>query len=104
MIGIHVEFQMQPGQGERLLEWKRREGELRRRAPGFLKRTLLRSREDPDRFFYQSYWQSREAMLAFLHSPQFEAAITASAVRPAIARRTVTLVHEVFDETGAPAP
>jgi heme-degrading monooxygenase HmoA len=104
MIGIHVEFQMQPGQGERLLEWKRREGELRRRAPGFLKRTLLRSREDPDRFFYQSCWRSHEAVLAFLHSPQFEAAITASAVRPAIAQRTVTRIHEVFDETGAPAP
>ncbi|MCS7002253.1 MAG: antibiotic biosynthesis monooxygenase [Dehalococcoidia bacterium] len=100
MIGIHVEFEMQPGREDALLQWKIAEGELQRRTPGFIKRTMARDRDRPNIFYYTSYWRTEEQMLAFLHSAEFERVIQRTGVRDAIVRRTGARVTEVFDELG----
>lgn len=100
MIGLHVEFEMKPGTEHVLLEWKAREGALQRRTPGFIKRSMSRNAEQPTIFYYVSYWRTKEQMLGFLHSPQFEQVITSVGVRDAIARRERASITEVFDGTG----
>src|SRR5262245_26105794 len=100
MVGIHVEFRMKPGMAETLMEWKRREGELQRATPGFVKRSMSRSVEDPNLFWYVSYWRTEEQMLGFLRSPHFEKVIGAVGVRDVIESRTVSRIVEVFDDRG----
>jgi heme-degrading monooxygenase HmoA len=37
-------------------------------APGFVRRILLRSKQDSDVFFYMSFWDTKEQLLAFRQS------------------------------------
>jgi heme-degrading monooxygenase HmoA len=100
MIGLHVEFTIKPGMEQNFLEWKRREGELQVKTPGFIKRSMSRSVENPQKFYYSTWWQSEEQMHAFSQTPEFERAQAETLVREAADERILTRVDEVFDEQG----
>ncbi|MCS6803310.1 MAG: antibiotic biosynthesis monooxygenase family protein [Chloroflexota bacterium] len=70
---LHVKATVQPGGNAHYEAWKFAEGALQRKAPGFIKRTLVRSRTDPRRYFYQSVWESADQARAFLESAEFQA-------------------------------
>jgi heme-degrading monooxygenase HmoA len=100
MHGLHVEFVIKPGREADFLEWKRREGELQRKTPGFIKRSMCRSVENPRVFYYTTWWQSAEAMHAFSQSPEFKRAQEETGALTVAESRLVTPVTEVFDERG----
>jgi quinol monooxygenase YgiN len=100
MHGLHVQFTIKPGREADFLEWKRREGELQRKAPGFIKRSMSRSLENPRVFYYTTWWRSAEEMHAFSQTPEFKRAQEETNVLTAAEERILTPVSEVFDEKG----
>src|SRR5438045_2261629 len=98
MIGIHVAFTIPPASVETFLEWKTAEGALQRQTLGFSRRSLHRCVEQPNVFYYVSYWETQEQMETFGSSEWFKAA--GASLNRAPDDATVTLVHitEVFDE------
>ncbi|GIW05471.1 MAG: hypothetical protein KatS3mg060_0276 [Dehalococcoidia bacterium] len=96
MYGVHVEFTIHPGKEADFLEWKRREGELQHRSPGFIKRAMTRDLELPNVFYFVCFWESKAHHTAFTEDPEFERAIAETRVREAIAERKVAQVTEVF--------
>ena len=100
MVGMHVRFEMKPGMEQVLLDWKKAEGVLQVQTPGFIKRSMTRDIENPNVFYYVSFWRTREQMLGFLHSPHFEEVIQGVGVRDAILSRSISRVEECFDDDG----
>lgn len=100
MVGVHVEFRLKPGTAPVFLEWKRREGELQVKAPGFIKRSLHRNADDPNIYYYISWWQTEDQMHGFAQTPGFKRAFEETGVGQIGSERVLTLVHEVFDEAG----
>src|SRR5262245_30768936 len=100
MIGVHVEFHIKPGQEQRFLDWKAREGEMQVKAPGFIKRSMSQSVENPNIYYYVSYWNSTEQMRAFADRPEFAVTQRETGVQEATEKRDVVSVVEVFDDKG----
>ena len=70
---LHVKATVEPGGNGQYEAWKIAEGELQRKAPGFIKRSLVHSRTNPRLYFYQSMWESFEHAHAFMESDEFKA-------------------------------
>jgi heme-degrading monooxygenase HmoA len=96
VYGVHVEFIIHPGLEGDFLEWKRREGELHARSPGFVKRSMTRDLEKPNVFYFVCFWETQDHHIAFTKDPEFDRALAETRVRDAIAERKVSLVEEVF--------
>lgn len=73
MYVFHVTARVAPGREAEYEAWKVEEGELQRRAPGFIKRLLLRDTEEPGLYYYISWWQTEEQCFAFAATPAFRA-------------------------------
>jgi heme-degrading monooxygenase HmoA len=100
MVGVHVEFHIRAGQEQKFLNWKIKEGEMQVKAPGFIKRSMSQSVENPNIYYYVSYWSSTEQMRAFADSPEFAKAQQETGVHDATEVRNVVNVTEVFDDKG----
>ncbi|GIW07150.1 MAG: hypothetical protein KatS3mg060_1955 [Dehalococcoidia bacterium] len=101
---LHVKATVQPGGNAQYEAWKIAEGQLQRKAPGFIKRSLVHSRTDPRFYFYQSAWESYEQAHAFMESEEFKALIAqhrpADVFEVAMERDECELI---FDEVAEPA-
>lgn len=104
MLGVHVEFVCKPGKEDLLLAWKTLEGTEQRRTPGFLKRSLHQNVEQPNVFYYLSYWETQAQMESFAAGEWFKTA--AASINRAPGDYTATLVHvtEVINETSDLSP
>lgn len=102
MIGVHVEFKLKPEGVDHFLKWKQLEGEIQRKTPGFIKRSMSRSIEDPALFWYVSYWRSKEEMHAFAESGAFRQAGKQSGLTADDheVERKLVYITECFDEQG----
>jgi heme-degrading monooxygenase HmoA len=98
MIGVHVTFTIKPGGVETFLEWKRREGMLHAVAPGFLKRSMTRSADNPNVFYFVTLWETQEQIDAFKASTIMNQTIADVGVSAVIESREVVTVTEVFDQ------
>lgn len=72
MWATHVKVVTVPDGGPRYEQWKIMEGTAQRLAPGFIKRTLLRSQENPNVYYYQSFWEHEDQPAAFGASQAFQ--------------------------------
>ena len=68
---FHVSVKVKAGGGSVYERWKVAEGEGQRAARGFIKRTLLRSKADPNVYYYQSFWESEAACQVYSQSDAF---------------------------------
>lgn len=100
MVGVHVRFVIKPGQEQKFLKWKQVEGEMQVKAPGFVKRSMSQSVEDPNVYFYVSYWNSTEQMRAFADRPEFAVAQKETGVHDATEERRIENIVEIFDDKG----
>jgi heme-degrading monooxygenase HmoA len=98
MIGSHVTFTIKPDGIDTFLEWKRREGHLHAKAPGFLKRSLTRSVENPNVFYFVTIWETQEHIDAFKATPVFNQTLADVGVGEVIVSRDVVTVTEMFDQ------
>jgi heme-degrading monooxygenase HmoA len=57
---------------ERYRRWKILEGTEQVKARGFIKRTLLQSRDRPTHFYYQSFWEAEHFAHEFSATPEFK--------------------------------
>lgn len=94
--GVHVEFVVVPEREADFLDWKRREGEIQDRSPGFIKRSMSQNIEKPAIYYFTCYWESEDHWKAFTETDDFKTAIEESGVREAIATRYFNLVKEIF--------
>lgn len=102
MLGIHVEFVCKPGKEDGLLAWKALEGTQQRKTPGFLKRSLHRNVEQPNIFYYVSYWETREQAEAFGSSEWFKTAAASLNRAPGDSSATLFHITEVINEATDP--
>lgn len=100
MVGAFLTQTIKPGSEAIFLEWRRREGEIARRTPGFIKRSMVRSVENPNVFFYTTFWETEDQIEAFTTLPEFIKARDEIGIRAVMAEsETVRVwVEEVFDE------
>src|SRR5262245_2710119 len=98
MIGVHVAFTIPAASTGTFRAWKEAEGVLQRQTPGFIKRSCHQSVEQPDTYYYVSYWETQEQMEAFGASPEFAAALAKSGHTPGAWSGELFHVTEVFDE------
>lgn len=59
------------GADGRLLDWKRKEGEILQRTPGFVERLVARSTSDPLRFVYLSRWSGPDGLAELQADPAY---------------------------------
>src|SRR5262249_41438242 len=71
MYTLHVTARVKPGGEEQYETWKREQGKIQRRAPGFLKRLLLKDKQNPGTYCYISFWETEEQCRAFSSSADF---------------------------------
>ena len=100
MVGAFITQTIKPGMEYTFLEWRRREGELARKTPGFIKRFMTRSVENPNVFFYTTFWETEAQIEAFTQTPEFAKARDEVGIRAVMAEsETVRVwVSEVFDD------
>lgn len=103
MVGIHAEWKIKPGKIPEFLAWKEMEGDVQRRAPGFVQRTLMQSRTDPNTFHYIAIWDASEHLESFARSEIFAAAKEKSPLKPEDHEVIITRtdVHFVLGPEGA---
>lgn len=84
------------------LNWREKEGELARRTPGFIKRMLVRNEENPNVFYYTTFWESKEAIHDLNQLPEFQSLAQSTGIRDAmkVIDTHRIWVTEVFDEMG----
>jgi heme-degrading monooxygenase HmoA len=78
--------------------WKRHEGALMRSTPGWIKRMLLRSKEDPRRFHYVTMWETAEQAIAFSNTPEFKEAAASFGVGDVVTRVRFEECDLILDE------
>src|SRR5947207_2694607 len=98
MIGVHVAFNIPEDKLETFRAWKDAEGVLQRQTPGFIKRSLHHSVEQPEMYYYVSYWETQEQMEAFGAGPEFAAALKSVGGAPGLWSGQLFHVTEVLDE------
>ncbi len=78
---MHVRATVKEGGNAQYEGWKIAEGELQRKAPGFIKRVMVHSLTRPQLYFYTSWWEREEQARAFMQSREFQALHAAHAPR-----------------------
>lgn len=69
---LHVKATVKPGDEAQYERWKITEGEEQCKAPGFIKRTMVRSKDRKGIYFYQSAWETKEQAHEFMSSEHFK--------------------------------
>jgi heme-degrading monooxygenase HmoA len=101
MYALHLTITIQPGREQEYEAWKIAQSELITRAPGFVKRTVLRDVDEPGVYFYVTFWESQETLDAFDQGPEL-----AELLRQYQPKLTYAKPHDrhrveiVVDETG----
>jgi heme-degrading monooxygenase HmoA len=99
MFIMHVQATVQAGGNAQYEGWKIAEGDLQRKAPGFIKRLMVHSQERPDTYFYLSWWETAEQASTFMNSPEFQALHARHAPRDVFERPMIRdLCDPTFDE------
>ncbi len=103
MIGAHITQTIDPALIDKYLEWRQREGELAKRTPGFIKRSMTRDLEQPNVFYYVTFWESKEHIDAFTAQPEFKQLVAETGIGEVMASSTTVRnwVSEVFDDAVA---
>ncbi|GIW06282.1 MAG: hypothetical protein KatS3mg060_1087 [Dehalococcoidia bacterium] len=101
MYVVYVEV-IDNSEGESTWErWKRQEGAMMRSAPGWIKRILLRSKEDPRRFHYVTWWETADQAIAFSNTREFRDAANALGVTDVVTRVRFDECEVILDEAAA---
>lgn len=103
MYVVYVEVLDQSEDGSTWERWKRQEGAMMRQQPGWIKRLLLRSKNDPRRFHYVTFWEKAEQAIAFSNTPEFKEAAAALGVTDVVTRLRFEECEVILDEAAAPA-
>lgn len=104
MFVMHVKATVKPGGNAQYEGWKVAEGDLQRRAPGFIKRVMIHSTTRPDLYFYTSMWEQEEQARAFMRSAEFQALHATHAPRDVFeVPMEQDLCEVIFDEVAEPA-
>jgi heme-degrading monooxygenase HmoA len=103
MYVAYVEVIDQSEDGALWLRWKQQEGALIRQQPGWIRRLLLRSSEEPRRYHYITMWETAEQAIAFSNSPPFVAAAEALGVSTQVNRLRLDRCELLLDEAATPA-
>jgi heme-degrading monooxygenase HmoA len=70
MYALHLTITVKPGREREYEQWKIAQSELITRAPGFVKRMVLRDVDEPRVYFYVTFWESQETLQAFDQSAE----------------------------------
>ncbi|MCS6801511.1 MAG: antibiotic biosynthesis monooxygenase [Chloroflexota bacterium] len=98
MYVVYVEVIDKSDDGGAWERWKRREGAMMHRAPGWRKRLLLRSKEEPRRFHYITFWETAEQAIAFSTSEEFKQAAAALGITDLVTRIRFEECDVILDE------
>jgi heme-degrading monooxygenase HmoA len=101
---FHVTVRVKPGGGATYERWKVAEGVGQRAARGFIKRTLLRSRANPNVYYYQSFWESQAWSHSYSQSPAFTVPFAELDPNPVFAEPMLRQDCDIVLDVAAPAP
>jgi heme-degrading monooxygenase HmoA len=94
MYVIHATWDVPANEVEAFLAWKRIEGAMQERMPGFVGRTLYQNLDNPGRYVYLALWESDAHARAYGADPAFrEASQKARAAMP----KTVIAIDRMVD-------
>ncbi len=98
MIGAAIQHTVPDDLVDTFIAWRLKEGELARKQPGFIKRSMTRDTENPNVFHYLTFWESIEHIEAFTATPEFKRAVEESGIRDVYAQSEMIrhYVTEVF--------
>ncbi|MFN8533725.1 MAG: antibiotic biosynthesis monooxygenase [Dehalococcoidia bacterium] len=98
MYVVYVETTDNSPDGSVWEAWKRKEGTMMKETPGWIKRILLRSQEDPKRFHYVTFWETAEQARAFSETEAFRSAAAALGVTQQVHRVRFDECDLILDE------
>jgi heme-degrading monooxygenase HmoA len=101
---FHVTVRVKPGGGAAYERWKVAEGVGQRTAHGFIKRTLLRSRANPNVYYYQSFWEAQTWSHSYSQSPAFTVPFAELDPNPFFAEPMLRQDCDIVLDVAAPAP
>lgn len=96
-----------PGREPEYEAWKIEEGDLQRRAAGFIKRLLLRDAEQAGLYYYISFWETEEQCFQFAATAEFKALHArhdprATFTQPMVRHQCAVVFDELSDIADAP--
>jgi heme-degrading monooxygenase HmoA len=101
---FHVTVRVKPGGGAAYERWKVAEGVGQRAARGFIKRSLLRSRANPNVYYYQSFWEVQAWSHSYSQSPAFTVPFAELDPTPVFAEPMLRQDCDIVLDVAAPAP
>ena len=73
MYVLHAKFVITEGNEALYERWKVDEALIQLRAPGFVKRLVLKDRDHRGVYYYVTFWETEEQMQTFSHSEELAA-------------------------------
>ena len=77
MYVLHAKFVINEGEEAAYERWKTDQAQIQLRAAGFVKRLVLRDRDNRGVYYYLTFWQSEEHMRAFSEGGELDAMLDA---------------------------